>query len=74
MSPVIYKDLILFCQDDDLHPALYAFDKQSGEIRWKDDRNDMAVNYSHPVICETPSGDEIVVAGTGLLIGYEPAT
>ena len=74
MSPVLYKDLVLFCQDDDLHPAIYAFDKRTGEIRWKDDRNDMAVNYSHPVICETPNGDEIVVAGTGLLIGYEPAT
>ena len=74
MSPVLHKDLVLFCQDDDLHPALYAFDKRTGEVRWKDDRNDQAVNYSHPVICETPSGDEIVVAGTGLLIGYEPAT
>lgn len=74
MSPVLYKDLVLFCQDDDLHPALYAFDKRTGEIRWKDDRNDMAVNYSHPVICETPTGDEIVVAGTGMLIGYDPAT
>lgn len=74
MSPVLHKDLVLFCQDDDLHPALYAFDKRTGAIRWKDDRNDMAVNYSHPVICETPTGDEIVVAGTGLLIGYEPAT
>ncbi len=74
MSPVLYKDLVLFCQDDDLHPALYAFDKRTGKIRWKDDRNDMAVNYSHPVICETPTGDEIVVAGTGLLIGYDPAT
>jgi outer membrane protein assembly factor BamB len=74
MSPVLYKDLVIFCQDDDLHPAIYAFDKRTGEIRWKDDRNDMAVNYSHPVVCETPSGDEIVVAGTGMLIGYEPAT
>ncbi len=74
MSPVLHKDLVLFCQDDDLHPALYAFDKRTGEIRWKDDRNDQAVNYSHPVICETPTGDEIVIAGTGLLIGYEPAT
>jgi outer membrane protein assembly factor BamB len=44
MSPVLYKDLVLFCQDDDLHPALYAFDKRTGEVRWKDDRNDMAVN------------------------------
>lgn len=74
MSPVLYKDLVLFCQDDDLHPALYAFDKHTGDLLWKDDRNDMAVNYSHPVICETSSGDEIVVAGTGLLIGYEPKT
>ncbi|RLS42764.1 MAG: serine/threonine protein kinase [Planctomycetota bacterium] len=74
MSPVLYKDLVLFCQDDDLHPAFYAFDKRTGEIRWQDDRNDMAVNYSHPVICETPTGDEIVVAGTGILVGYDPAT
>ncbi|MEZ6129219.1 MAG: PQQ-binding-like beta-propeller repeat protein [Planctomycetaceae bacterium] len=73
MSPVLYKDLLLFCQDDDLHPAFYAFDKRTGEVRWKDDRNDMAVNYSHPVICSTDKGDEIVVGGTGLLVGYEPA-
>jgi outer membrane protein assembly factor BamB len=74
MSPVIYKDLVLFVQDDDLAPAFYAFDKRTGKLRWKDDRNDMAVNYSHPVICETEHGDEIVVAGTGLLVGYDPAT
>ncbi len=72
MSPVLYKDLLLFVQDDDLAPAFYAFDKRTGKLRWKDDRNDMAVNYSHPVICETKHGDEIVVAGTGLLVGYDP--
>jgi outer membrane protein assembly factor BamB len=72
MSPTLYKDKVLFVQDDDLFPALYAFDKESGEILWKDDRNDMAVNYSHPVICETEQGDEIVVAGTGMLVGYDP--
>ncbi len=74
MSPVLYKDLVLFVQDDDLYPAMYAFDKETGEVRWKDDRDDMAVNYSHPVICQTDKGDEIVVGGTGLLIGYDPAT
>lgn len=74
MSPVLYKDKVLFCQDDDLYPAMYAFDKATGKILWKDDRHDMAVNYSHPVICETDHGDEIVVAGTGRLIGYDPET
>src|SRR5262249_1804209 len=38
------------------------------------DRSDMAVGYSHPVICETAKGPELVVAGTGKLLGYDPAT
>ena len=46
MSPTLYKDLLLFVQDDDLAPAFYAFDKKTGKLRWKDDRGDMAVNYS----------------------------
>jgi len=72
MSPTLYRDLLLFVQDDDLAPAFYAFDRKTGDLRWKDDRSDMAVNYSHPVICQTDHGDEIVVAGTGLLVGYNP--
>jgi len=74
MSPVLYRDMLLFCQDDDLAPALYAFDRATGKLLWKDERLDMAVNYSHPVINRVDGRDEIVVAGTGLLIGYDPQT
>lgn len=74
MSPVLYRDLVLFCQDDDLYPAMYAFERDTGAQRWKDDRLDMSVNYSHPVINSVDGRDEIVVAGTGLLIGYDPQT
>ncbi|MBI3861732.1 MAG: PQQ-binding-like beta-propeller repeat protein [Planctomycetia bacterium] len=74
MSPVLHRDLLLFCQDDDLNPALYAFDKATGKLRWKDDRLDMAVNYSHPVVCTANGREDIVVAGTGMLIGYDPAS
>ena len=74
MSPVVYKNMVLFCQDDDLNPALYAFDKMTGKLLWKDDRLDMAVNYSHPVINTVDGRDEIVVAGTGMLVGYDPET
>jgi outer membrane protein assembly factor BamB len=74
MSPVLYRDLVLFCQDDDLYPALYAFDKATGQVRWKDERHDMAVNYSHPVVNTVDGRDEIVVGGTGLLVGYDPQT
>jgi outer membrane protein assembly factor BamB len=74
VSPVLYGDLVLICQDDDLYPAIYAFDKASGELRWRDDRLDMAVNYSHPVVCRAGDREDIVVAGTGILIGYDPDT
>ena len=74
MSPVLHDDLVLLCQDDDLNPALYAIDKKTGTILWRDDRSDMAVNYSHPIICKTETGDEVVVAGTGMLIGYDVAS
>lgn len=74
MSPVLYKDAVYFCQDDDLSPALIAVDKRTGKVLWRDDRSDMAVSYSHPVICETPAGAELVVAGTGKVLGYDLAT
>ncbi len=71
MSPVIHGDRLFFCQDDDLSPAAYCLDTKSGEILWKDDRGDMACSYSHPVICETPQGPEVIIAGTGKMIGYD---
>jgi len=71
MSPVIHEDRLFFSQDDDMFPAIYCLDKTSGEILWKDDRSDMACCYSHPVICETENGPEVVVAGTGSLLGYD---
>jgi len=71
MSPVLHEDRLFFCQDDDLFPALYCVDKHSGEIIWTDDRSDMACCYSHPVICQSDDGPELVVAGTGRLIGYD---
>jgi outer membrane protein assembly factor BamB len=74
MSPVLHDDLVVFCQDDDLFPAIYAFDKATGTVRWKEDRQDMAANYSHPVVCTANGRTDLVVAGTGMLIGYDPAT
>ncbi|MBI2806224.1 MAG: PQQ-binding-like beta-propeller repeat protein [Planctomycetes bacterium] len=74
MSPVLYQDTLFFCQDDDVFPALYAVNKKTGKLLWKDDRSDMAAGYSHPVICQTPKGPELVVAGTGKVLGYNLIT
>lgn len=74
MSPVLYKEKLIFCQDDDLTPALYCLDKRTGKILWTDSRTDFAVSYSHPIVCETADGPELVVAGTGKLVGYDIET
>lgn len=74
MSPVLVGDKLIFCQDDDLSPAIYALDKSDGRIVWQVERDEMAVNYSHPVVCETENGPELIVAGTGKLIAYHPDT
>ena len=73
-SPVLYGDKLLFNQDDDLNPALMALDCRTGELLWKTLRNEMLASYSLPVICDTGEREEIVVAGTGKLIGYDPGT
>lgn len=70
MSPVLYKNKVIFCQDDDLVPSLRVFDSQTGTPLWTDDRLDQAVNYSHPVVNTVNGQDELVVAGTGMLLGY----
>lgn len=73
-SPIVYQDLVIFNQDDDLAPALFAIETETGNLRWKTERPEMLAGYSIPVLCETDRRTELVVAGTGKLIGYDPAT
>lgn len=74
MSPVVHGDAVLFAQDDDLSPAIYCVDARTGALRWTDPRHDMCASYSHPVVHEGPGGAEVILAGTGKLIGYDLAT
>ena len=71
MSPVLYKDKLIFCQDDDIYPGIMVVQSATGKIIWKEARDDMAVNYSHPVIVSTAKRIELVVAGTGKVVGYD---
>ena len=73
-SPIVYKDLLVFDQDDDLTPFILALDKRTGDLRWRTERGDMLAGYSVPVICTANGRTDIVVAGSGKLKGYDPAT
>lgn len=74
VSPIVYKDLVIFDQDDDLSPYLLAVDAKTGVERWKTPRPEMLAGYSVPVLCEAEGRTDLVVAGTGKMKGYDPAT
>ncbi len=73
-SPIVFEDLLIFNQDDDLAPFLLALDKATGNVRWKTPRPEMLAGYAVPVICTAGGRTDIVVAGTGKLKGYDPHT
>jgi outer membrane protein assembly factor BamB len=73
-SPVVYEDSVIFCLDDDLNPYLLCVDAATGKPRWKTPRPDVLAGYAVPVVCETKDRTDIVVAGTGKMVGYDPAT
>ncbi|QDU31528.1 Quinoprotein ethanol dehydrogenase precursor [Anatilimnocola aggregata] len=73
-SPIVYQDLVIFNQDDDLASALFAIDASTGKLRWKTDRSEMLAGYAVPVICQAGGRADLVVAGSGKLKGYDPAT
>jgi len=73
-SPIVFHDLVIFNQDDDLAPFLLALDKHTGEVRWKTPRPEMLAGYAVPVVCAAGGQTDIVVAGTGKLQGYDPQT
>jgi len=73
-SPIILDDMVIFDQDDDLAPFLIAVEKKSGQVLWRTERAEMLAGYAVPVICEAGGRKDIVIAGTGKMKGYDPAT
>ena len=73
-SPIIYENMVLFNQDDDLAPFLLAVDKYTGKQVWKTPRPEMLAGYAVPVICRAGGQEDIVIAGSGKLKGYNPET
>ncbi len=74
VSPILYKDQVFFCQDDDLSPYVAAYDAATGKQRWKTPRPDVLAGYAVPVMCEAGGRTDLVIAGTGRMRGYDPAT
>jgi len=72
-SPVLYKDSLIICWDDERESFLFAFDKRSGKILWKVPR-DEKTSWSTPLIVETEGKTQVIVSATKRVRGYDLAT
>jgi outer membrane protein assembly factor BamB len=71
-SPLVDKDLVIVQIGGEDNACLVAFDKQSGEERWR--ALDDQASYSAPIIIEQ-AGQRVLVCWTGdSVAGLDPAT
>jgi outer membrane protein assembly factor BamB len=73
-SPVIYKDLVILNCDQDADAWIVAYDRKSGEERWRSDRPNKTRSYCTPLIAELAGKTQMVLSGSKSVASYDPAT
>lgn len=71
-SPILYRDLVI--QNASIESGtVYAFDKRTGKLVWKDDTITKA--WTTPTIVELPDGKaELIVNQQDFIYGFDPLT
>lgn len=70
-SPLIHGDLVLLQVDQDENAYLVAYDKKSGEERWKVARPGVTHSYATPAVWQPEGGaPQLVVSGSFQVAGY----
>jgi outer membrane protein assembly factor BamB len=72
-SPVVYGDFLIVCWDQEDDSFLYAFDKRTGEQRWKVSR-DEKTSWSTPLVVEHQGRPQVIVSATKRVRGYDLVT
>lgn len=72
-SPALHGDTLVVNWDHEGQSFIVAFDKRTGEQRWKVARDEVT-SWATPIIVERDAGPQVVVSGTGRVRGYDLAT
>lgn len=76
--PVVYKDLLIVNGDQDAPSGqkayIVAFDKKTGEEKWRIDRPNKLRSYCPPVIVEAAGKKQMVLTGSKCVTSYDPDT
>ena len=70
-SPILLDDKVILVVDHDDVSFIVALDKQTGEEVWRSWRFVFGRNYATPVVWTVDDQQYVVVAGSGLITGYD---
>ncbi|HEY2589755.1 MAG TPA: PQQ-binding-like beta-propeller repeat protein [Tepidisphaeraceae bacterium] len=74
-SPVLYKDLVfLNCDQDSQAACIVAFDKNTGEERWRTARPNQTRSYCTPLIRNVGGREQLMLSGSKCVASYDPDT
>ncbi len=69
-SPALFGDLLVVNWDHEEQSFLAAFDKTTGQQRWRRDRHEVT-SWSSPVIVQNGESTQVIVCGTDRVRGYD---
>jgi len=78
-SPVLTREAVIVFRDDEWGEEeelswLAAFDRRSGDVVWRSEWRDTCCSYATPLVVDRGSGEEILVASSGLLRAFAAPT
>ena len=73
-SPVLHDDLVILNCDQDGEAFIVAYDKTTGEERWRTDRPNRRRSYCTPVVIDVEGRKQLVLSGSKMVASYDPAS
>ena len=72
-SPVLYGDTLIVNWDHEGQSFVVAFDKRSGEQRWKEERHEVT-SWATPIVVEHQGQPQLIINGTHRVRGHNLKT
>ena len=69
-SPVLHKETIAVNWDHEAQSFVVAFDKTTGEERWRKERDELT-SWASPIVVEHDGKDQLIVSGTQRIRAYD---
>ncbi|HBB91193.1 MAG: hypothetical protein A2X22_14065 [Bacteroidetes bacterium GWF2_49_14] len=70
VSPVIFKDKLVFSRDADKNSYIEVMEPETGKSIWRTDRQDFRANWSTPMCITVGGMDQLIVYGIWWLRAY----